>query len=193
MTAQAENNQNNWDSNADEVEQNNVTISEEMDFESIKKQFTTEKEKAEKYLANWQRAEADFSNYKKRAEQEKNDLINFSNSNLIFNLLPVIDDIDRALTSIPTQLEKLSWIDGIRLIHSKLLALMKSAGLTEIEALNQSFDPNFHEAVAHTAGDDGKVIEIVQKGYKLKDRILRPAMVVVGKGKTEPTMEEKPS
>jgi len=193
LTAQAENNQNNWDSNADEVEQNNVTISEEMDFESIKKQFTTEKEKAEKYLANWQRAEADFSNYKKRAEQEKNDLINFSNSNLIFNLLPVIDDIDRALTSIPTQLEKLSWIDGIRLIHSKLLALMKSAGLTEIEALNQSFDPNFHEAVAHTAGDDGKVIEIVQKGYKLKDRILRPAMVVVGKGKTEPTMEEKPS
>jgi molecular chaperone GrpE len=141
------------------------------------------KEDAQKYLANWQRAEADFSNYKKRTEQERDELRRFGNVSLIINLLPVIDDFERAFSSLDSHLASLSWFDGIYLIYRKLQQLLENAGVKPIESEGQTFDPRYHEAVAHVEGEDGKVLSEVQRGYKLHDRVLRPAMVVVGKGK----------
>jgi molecular chaperone GrpE len=160
-------------------------VSEEEGIDTLKSNLAEEKEKSNKYLANWQRAEADFSNYKKRAEQEKNDTTTFANWALIFNLLPVLDDLERAVSSLPQKLANLTWVDGILLIHRKLRAVLESRGLTEIEAMGKTFDPSLHEAVAHMEGKEGMVINEVQKGYKLKNKLLRPALVVVGKSKAE--------
>ena len=143
------------------------------------------REDASKYMANWQRAEADFQNYKKRTDQEREELRRFGNVSLIINLLPVIDDFERAFSSLDSHLAGLSWFDGIYLIYRKLIQLMENAGVRPIESEGQPFDPRLHEAVAHVEGEEGKVLSEVQRGYKLHDRVLRPAMVVVGKGKAE--------
>jgi len=151
----------------------------------VEGQLAKAREEAQKYLANWQRAEADLQNYKKRAEQERDELRRFGNVSLIINLLPIIDDFERAFASLDSHLAGLSWFDGIYLIYRKLSQLLENAGVRPIEADGQDFDPRYHEAVAHVEGEEGKVISVVQRGYKLHDRVLRPAMVVVGKGKTE--------
>jgi molecular chaperone GrpE len=150
-------------------------------------QLAKAKEDAQKYLANWQRAEADFSNYKKRTEQERDELRRFGNVSLIINLLPVIDDFERAFGSLDANLAGLSWFDGIILIYRKLQQLLENAGVRPIEADGEAFDPRLHEAVAHVDGDEGKVVSVVQRGYKMHDRVLRPAMVVVGKGSEKMT------
>jgi molecular chaperone GrpE len=155
------------------------------DVESLKKALGEEKAKAEDYLANWQRAQADFINYKRRVEQERNETVKFANAALILDLLPVLDDLERALDNITSKLAGLTWVDGIGLIYRKLQAILEVHGLTEIEALGQPFDPNLHEAVLYAEGEEGKVVEELQKGYKLHDRVLRPTMVKVGKGKVE--------
>ena len=148
-------------------------------------QLVKAREDASKYMANWQRAEADFQNYKRRTEQEREELRRFGNVSLIINLLPIIDDFERAFGSLDGHLVGLSWFDGIYLIYRKLNQLLENAGVRPIEAEGQPFDPRFHEAVAHVDGEEGKVLSEVQRGYKLHDRVLRPAMVVVGKGKAE--------
>ena len=143
------------------------------------------REDANKYLANWQRAEADFQNYKRRTENERDELRRFGNVSIIINLLPVLDDFERAFNSLDSRLAGLSWFDGIYLIYRKLQQLLENAGVTAIRAEGQPFDPRYHEAVSHVEGEDGKVLAEVQRGYQLHDRVLRPAMVVVGKGKGE--------
>jgi molecular chaperone GrpE len=175
------------------VEENKITpeneISEtgrtEDDIEKLERTLAEERDKSSKYLANWQRAEADFSNYKKRAEQEKNDIVNFANWSLILNLVPVLDDMERAIDSLPPKLASFTWVDGIRLINRKFKSILEKQGLTEIEAVGKPFEPSLHEAIAHLEGEDGIIINEVQKGYKLKNKLLRPSMVVVGKGKAE--------
>jgi molecular chaperone GrpE len=155
----------------------------EEDIESLTKALAEEKEKAERYLANWQRAQADLINFKKRSEQEKEEVIKFANAMLLMNLLPILDDFERALDNVSSKLAGLTWVDGIRLIHRKLQAVLESHGISQIEALGNDFDPALHEAVLEEEGEEGKVIEELQKGYKLHERVLRPAMVKVGKGK----------
>ncbi len=146
-------------------------------------QLARAKEDAQKYLGNWQRAEADFQNYKRRVEQERSESRRFASAALIINVLPILDDLERALGSLDARLAGLTWLEGIVLIHRKLLILLDNAGVTPIQAEGQQFDPSLHEAVTHVDGEDGKVLTEVQRGYKLHDRVLRPAMVVVGKGK----------
>jgi molecular chaperone GrpE len=149
---------------------------------SVEEQLTRAREDAQKYLSNWQRAEADFQNYKRRTEQEREEGRRFSQASIIINLLPILDDFERAFKSVDMRLAGLTWFDGMRLIYRKLAMALENAGVTPIEAEGQPFDPRWHEAVAHVEGEDGKVISEVQRGYKLHDRVLRPAMVVVGKG-----------
>lgn len=156
-------------------------------LEDAKTLLQKEKEEAQRFLANWQRAEADFVNYKRRVEQERAEAGRLANAALIINVLPVLDDLERALTSLNIQLVGLTWFDGIRLIYRKLQLVLENAGVTQIEAEGRPFDPRFHEAVMYGEGEEGKVVAEVQRGYKLHDRVLRPAMVVVGKGK-----EKKP-
>jgi len=164
-------------------------VAEKDDIETLKQTLAEEKQKAESYLANWQRAQADFLNYRRRSEQEKEEIGKFANSVLMFSLLPILDDLERALTSIPSNLAKLSWVDGIRLIERKLQASLEAQGLSPIKAVGEPFDPKFHEAAMHGKGKEGIVIAELQKGYKLHDRVIRPTMVVVGEGEAEEKKE----
>jgi len=148
-------------------------------------QLEEEKEKSQSYLASWQRAAADYQNYKRRAEQERDDIARLANAALIINLLPIMDDFERALDSVDARLAGLTWVDGIRIIQRKFQALLEMSGVSEIAADGEHFDPNIHEAVMFGEGEEGKVINVVQKGYKLGDRVLRPAMVVVGNGEAK--------
>ena len=161
------------------------------DIEALKQALTEERERSEKYLANWQRTQADFINYKKRAEQEKIETVEFANSTLILNLLTIIDDLERAFDSLPAQLTGFSWIDGIKLIYNKLKATLEAQGLAEIKAKGEPFDPYLHEAVMRQEGEEGVVIEEIQKGYKLKNKLIRPSLVVVGKGKGKGKIEQE--
>jgi molecular chaperone GrpE len=153
---------------------------------SLKAQLEEEKKKAETYLANWQRAAADFQNYKRRTEQEREELGRLANAALVINILPILDDLERALTSVDARLAGLTWIDGIRLIYRKFQAVLEASGVREIKAEGEDFDPRFHEAVMYGEGEEGKVISEVQRGYMLGDRVIRPSAVVIGRGpKTE--------
>ncbi len=160
-------------------------VAEVEDIEALKQALAEEKKKAEANLANWQRAQADFINYKRRSEQEKEEIGKFANTMLMLNLLPILDDLERAFTSTPPQMAKLTWVDGIRLIERKLRASLEAQGLSQIKALGEPFDPRLHEATMHGKGKEGIVIEELQKGYMLHDRVIRPTMVVVGNGEEE--------
>lgn len=148
---------------------------------------------AQRYLENWRRAEADFENYKKRVEQERAEAAKFGGMSLVMNILPVLDDLDRALKAIPDKLAHLSWTEGIRLIHRKLQATLEAQGVCEINAQGETFDPCVHEAVGQAAGEEGKVIQEAQKGYMLHGRVIRPSCVIVGNGQTLEKSEPEPS
>jgi molecular chaperone GrpE len=134
--------------------------------------------------ASWQRTAADFANYKRRTEQEREATLGLASEMLLLKLLSVVDDFDRALASMPPELAHLGWIDGIWLVERKLRALLESEGITPIEATGQPFDPREHEAAMHeetTTAPDGTVIGELQRGYRIRDRVLRPALVAVAK------------
>jgi len=170
-------------------------IEQAEDVETLQQALAEEKEKAEKYLANWQRSQADFDNYKKRSEQEIGEVIEFARGALISNLLPVMDDLERALASVPAELEESNWTEGIKLIYNKFKATLEAQGLAEIKARGEPFDPRLHEAVMQQEGEEGMVIEETQKGYKFEGKVIRPSLVIVGrgeeKGRTEQTTQKE--
>ena len=104
------------------------------------------------------------------------------NAAFVINLLPLVDDLERALRTVDAKLAGLTWLDGIWLIYRKFQQVLENAGVKEIQADGQPFDPNVHEAIQEAPGEDGKVLSVVQRGYMLGDRVIRPAMVVVGRG-----------
>lgn len=144
---------------------------------------------AAQYLDALQRERASFINYRRRAEQERTETIQYAAASLLKKLLPVVDDFDRALAAIPEE-ERTNnkWVEGVDLIARKLHNLLEQEGVQPIEAQGQPFDPNLHEAVAFEdraeegEGDEDTVSEVFSKGYKLHDRVLRPAMVKVSRG-----------
>jgi molecular chaperone GrpE len=152
------------------------------DVAALKKELAELKARVEANLAGWQRAQADFVNYKRRTEQEREETVKLANASLVLSLLPILDDFERAITSCPQELSGLAWVEGIRLIERKLRASLEAQGLSPIPALGEPFDPRWHEAVRQAEGKEGIVLEEVQKGYKFRDRVLRPTQVVVGNG-----------
>ena len=159
------------------------------DIEMLKRALIEETNKAERYFANWQRAQADLENYAKRAEREKSEIIELANRTVILNLLPILDDFDKAFVSVPAELNDWSWTEGIKFIYNKLKTILEAQGLAEIKARGEYFDPYFHEAVGQQNGKEGIVVEEIRKGYKFKDKLLRPSMVLVGKGEGNKTQE----
>ena len=157
-------------------------VTEIEDIEKLKQALAEERAKAEANLAGWQRAQADFINYRRRSEQEKEETSKFANGLLMFSLLPILDDLERAFASVPPKLDKLGWVDGIRLIERKLRSTLEAQGLSLIKAIDEPFDPNLHEAVRQDKGKEGIVVEELQRGYKFHDRVIRPTKVVVGNG-----------
>jgi len=136
---------------------------------------------------NWHRSAADFANYKRRTDEERATLTQFSNAILIGKLLGVLDDFDRALENVPAEAHD-PWIEGVQLTERKLRGVLESEGVTQIEAVGEPFDPNLHEAVVHedTADHpDNQVIGELQRGYRLHDRIIRPSLVRVANNPKE--------
>jgi molecular chaperone GrpE len=157
----------------------------EVDIDALKKDLDASKAKAAEYLDGWQRSRAEFANYKKRQELDLANLRTISASTLIAKLLPVLDDFDRATKTLPPTLQDLTWIAGVMLISRKLQLILEGEGVKPIEVKpNDVFDPNIHEAVSHDEAEgieSGHVIEELQKGYKLNDRVVRPSLVRVAR------------
>jgi molecular chaperone GrpE len=124
------------------------------------------------------------ANIRRRHEQERQEYMKQANAGLIADLLPVLDSFDRALATIPPELRETTWVDGILIVERQLRAVLERAGLTPIEAQGKRFDPTEHEALMHDEAsdqDEDTVTGEFQRGYKLHDRVLRPAMVKVAK------------
>lgn len=147
------------------------------------------KARAEKADDNWQRllrTTADFDNFKKRAAREKQDAIRYANEALLEKLVPVLDNFDAALSAVQTSSADgaQSLQTGVAMIFQQLKKVLTESGLEEVDATGQAFDPNLHEAVSQQESKDvpeGNVLQQLRKGYKLRDRLLRPATVVVAK------------
>jgi molecular chaperone GrpE len=142
--------------------------------------------KANEYKDNWLRAAADFENFKKRATRERAEAVQFANAALLQKLLPVLDNFEMAQAAAQdAQGDKLASLQtGIAMIQQQLKGALTEAGLEEMDASGKPFDPTFHEAVSQQETDivpEGQVIQQIRKGYKLRDRLLRPAAVIVAK------------
>jgi molecular chaperone GrpE len=188
--------------NMEDMQVENTLASEENNEQTVKKKKNKKSEKAEhelvhlkKELSEWNekynvlnekylRLAAEFDNYKKRTLKEKSDLLRYGGESVLTNLLLIIDDIDRANMSIKSSTDIGSVKDGINLIFTKFNEFLKQQGVKEIETKDMEFNTNFHEAVtrfpAPSEEQKGKVIDVVQKGYMLQDKVIRFAKVVVG-------------
>ncbi len=153
-----------------------------VDVAALQAELEKAQAQAAEYLEGWQRARAEFANYRRRVEAEREDIRCRSNEALLLKLLPIVDDFERALQVLPTELADHPWVDGVRMILNKLHALLESENVTTVSAVGQIFDPQWHEAMMQeetTEHPDGTVIEELRKGYRLGDRVLRPALVKV--------------
>ncbi len=163
------------------------------ELERLREELEEAKAETAEYLEQLQRSQAEFANYKKRNERERDDFIKLANAALIAKLLPVLDDCERALQTVPDNLRTLTWVEGIFLIERRLRMLLQDEGLGEIEALGKKFDPELHHAAVReeTADyEDDEIISVFQKGYKLNDKVLRPTMVKVAAKPSEKSDQE---
>jgi molecular chaperone GrpE len=154
------------------------------ELDQLRAALEAAQQEAAENKAAWQRSAADFSNYKRRTEQEREAMVGLANEVLLAKLLSIVDDFDRAIANMPAELQGVSWIGGISAIDRKLDQLLESEGLTAIEALGKQFDPHEHEAIAQEdrpGVPEGTVVAELQKGYRIRDRVLRPAMVAVAR------------
>ncbi len=163
-------------------------------IKELEKAVEEKKKEAEANYDRFLRLYAEFENYKKRMEKEKEELIRFANEELVKELLPVIDNLEMALDQADSS-EKEALKKGVELTLQQLLSVLKKFGLEQVESKGKTFDPNKHEAVAVAESEEheeGIVIEEHRKAYLFKDRLIRPALVTVSKGKTGEG-EERPS
>ena len=158
-------------------------ISQEQDnIVDLKKALAEAEEKAKTYLADAQRERADYQNLKKRTEQEKQENLSWANAEMMRQLLPVVDDMERAFNMVDPMFKDSTWVEGFRIIQRNLQDILRAQGCTAIECVGQPFDPNFHEAVAYEDGEEGMVVSEHRKGYAMKDKLLRASQVAVGRG-----------
>lgn len=139
---------------------------------------------AQEYLEGWQRARAEFANYKKRVERELSDSKNTAAGSVLKDILPAIDDFERAMNHVPENLQDEPWVNGVGMILRKLNKVLDTYNVTVLDPTGEVFDPNRHEAISMEDSDDvpsGHVAVTMQKGYLLGDRVLRPALVRVAK------------
>jgi molecular chaperone GrpE len=169
---------------SDNTGENESVLSAGDDAGGLKKQLEEAKSRVEANLAGWQRSQADFINYKRRCEQEMSDMAQFASASVILSLLPVLDDFERAFAASAIGKDDVdaAWVEGMKLIEKKLKATLEMQGVSIIKTKNEPFDPRVHEAVREGKGKEGFVVQEIQKGYKMHDKVLRPAKVMVGTG-----------
>lgn len=149
------------------------------EIEALQTQLEEAQARAAENMDGWQRSQAEFINYKNRIQRDRELDYASMKGDIVKKVLPVLDDLERALANRP---EDSSWASGMELIARKFQNVLESEGMKRIEAKGQPFDPNFHEAISSEPSDDvesGHVIEVVQNGYMLGERVIRPAMVRV--------------
>lgn len=154
----------------------------ELNIEKITSAMATFKAEAERNLEGWQRERAEFQNYKRRVERDQKDIQRRSELDTIIKILPIVDDFERALANIPSDLLDNSWVHGTALILNKFKRLFEEYEITIINPANEPFDPYLHQAIMREDSSEvesGHIIETLQKGYKSGDTILRPALVKV--------------
>ena len=171
-------------------------VAEESAHETVKKlrlRLKEAEEKSKEYLDKWQRAQADFINLRKRDEEAKTEFLKFAGADIITQLIPVLDSLTAALnTPLPTpplvkggQTQSTGGVDGVGAVHKQLLSILKKIGLEESNPTGEMFDPNMHEAIGiietKKESEDHKILEVLQNGYILNGRVLRPAKVRIGK------------
>jgi molecular chaperone GrpE len=172
----------NHDAKASEVHEKAVDSKEQVEGEEAKEESSEEKynELNNKFL----RLYAEFENFRKRTNKERLDIINNANADLLKDLIPVIDDFERAIANNESSEDIVAIKEGFSLIYNKYKGILQTKGLKSMEAKGEVFDPEVHEAVANMPTDDkklkGKIIDDVEKGYLLNERVLRYAKVVVG-------------
>ena len=152
------------------------------EMEELRNQLLAAEQEAAENKQGWQRIAADFQNYKRRTEQDREQMYGLANEALLNKLLTIADDFDRAIEHMPPEMADVGWVGGIAAIDRKLRLLLDSEGLVPIEAVGKPFNPHEHEAVTQettTAVPDGTVTQELQRGYRIRDRVLRPAMVAV--------------
>ena len=176
--------------NQEEISEQIEQETAESEVEKLKNELEAKQAEAEANLSGWKRAQADFINYKRRCEQEKEETIKYSNTNFILNILPLLDDFERAYLVIPSDQSGSRLLDGLKMVERKFKSFLEGQGVTELKALGEQFDPNLHEAVLQVDGEEGKVIQEFEKGYKLYDRVIRASKVGVGRGKPAKEKED---
>jgi molecular chaperone GrpE len=156
------------------------------DESGLQRELDQARAKADDHYRSWQRSAADFANFKRRVDEDKR----FAERWLLQDLLPVLDDFDRAWVTAPRELLKFTWLEGVLQINSKLFGVLQRHGVTPIEAEGKDFNPLEHEAVMREEdGDPSEQTAVtgeLQRGYRLHDRVLRPALVRVGKPTPSP-------
>lgn len=168
----------------DEAEDNEELEVEDLEkrIENLEEELERSESKKEEYIDKLQRQRADFSNYKKRVKKEKDKLKKNATQKLVSELLPILDNFDRALASSAEDQNLADFMEGMEMISRQLCEVLKSEGLEEISTVGEEFDPNIHEAVAKEESEEyesGIVIEELQTGYSFNDQVLRAAMVKV--------------
>ena len=161
-----------------------VTDASQPEVARLQDELEAAQAKADEYLQGWQRERSDFANYKRRIEREQSDGTQSALGNAIRHYLDIADDLDRALKNRPQEGEGAVWAQGIELIYRKLSAAFEADGVKSIEAEGQFFDPNLHEAISQEDSpnhESGQIIGVVQAGYILGERVLRPARVRVAR------------
>jgi len=154
------------------------------EFETLKKDLETVQAKAGEYFDGWQRERADFANYKRRIERDQSMLAQNLTGSIVKKYLVIVDDLERALKTRPSAGEGGAWSEGIELIYRKLQNILESEGIQRMPAETETFDPNRHEAISHEDSSNhqsGEIIEVVQPGYLMGERVLRPALVRVAR------------
>jgi molecular chaperone GrpE len=153
------------------------------DIEALQGERDAAQAQAAEYLLALQRERAEFQNFKRRTAEERDRESGLANDLLLFKVLTVADDFDRAIESLPAGAETASWVDGVAAIDRKLRQLLESEGLRPIEVTpGMAFDPREHEALVNvptTEVPDGSIVAELQRGYRIRDRILRPARVAI--------------
>lgn len=166
--------------------QNTAQTDETMtqEYNALAQELEQAQGKAKEFFDGWQRERADFANYKRRVERDQQAVSVNMKADLVRKYLPVLDDLERAMKARPTEDPAASWANGIELVVRKLQNILESEGVKRIPAEGELFDPTRHEAITHEESPDhesGQIIEVVQQGYTLGDRVIRPALVRVAR------------
>ena len=155
---------------------------EEVEELSLEEQLAVAQDEAAQNMDSFLRAQAELSNARKRFEKQQAQVYTNANADLVLKLLPVVDDFDRAVEIVPVDIGQDKWFEGIELVQRKLVGILESLNVKEIEAIGQPFDPNFHDALAQEPSDEyesGTVTREMIKGYQIGDRVIRPSLVYV--------------